>query len=242
MNVMSGAFSLDHKSLSLELKADSPEGSVQAVFSTFNDIDLDNDVTLPGAFEPNAPVKIAAWGHNWGALPVGKGTIQVDAARAVLDGQFILTSSAGKDTYETLKELGPLAEWSYGFDVLDSELGQFRGQSVRFLKRLKVYEVSPVMVGAGIGTQTLDIKGLKDQLDTDPEAVLTELKTWLVTFKEGRVLSAATRERLSKHPSSLRELADDIDRLLEETAPPEKGAALWGEFQRILARQNGVAV
>ena len=32
---------------------------------------------------------------------------------------------------------------------------------MRFLKKLKVYEVSPVMLGAGIGTQTTAIKSEK---------------------------------------------------------------------------------
>lgn len=41
--------------------------------------------------------------------------------------------------------------------------------------------------------------------------------------KSGRVLSAATRERLTRHPSSLRELADDLDALLGE-ADAEKAA------------------
>lgn len=85
-----------------------------------------------------------------------------------------------------------------------------------------------------------------DRLLADVEAFrtrtssLTELRA-----KAGRVLSATTRERLSRHPASLRELADDLDGLLTE-ADAEKVAksvdlpALSLDFQRTLARLNGV--
>jgi hypothetical protein len=45
----------------------------------------------------------------------------------------------------------------------------------------------------------------------------------MVRSKSGRVLSAQTRERLMRHPASLRELADDLDGLLTE-ADAEKVA------------------
>ncbi len=143
----------------LDLKLDGPEGAFRARFASFNVIDRDGDVTLPGAFTNGQPVKIAAWGHDWRALPVGKGTIYTDTAHAYVRGQFFTGTTHGRDTYATVKELGELQEWSYGYNVVDSERGRHEGQSVRFLKRLDVFEVSPVLVGAGIGTMTEAIKG-----------------------------------------------------------------------------------
>ena len=56
-----------------------------------------------------------------------------------------------------------------------------------------------------------------DRLLADVE-VFRDRTTGLVALraKAGRVLSASTRERLLRHPASLRELADDLDGLLSE--------------------------
>jgi HK97 family phage prohead protease len=137
------------------------DGAFRATISSLNVVDQDNDVTVPGAFKDGQRVRIARWGHNWSDLPVGKGVIHADDQRAWVDGQFLLESQHGKDTYLTVKDQEDLQEWSYGYDVLDSELGQFEGKDVRFLKSLDVIEVSPVMLGAGIGTRTESIKGTK---------------------------------------------------------------------------------
>lgn len=145
-------------------------GSFRAVFSTFNVIDLDGDVTLPGAFTDGQNVRIAYWGHRWHDLPVGRGVIHADDKEAWVDGQFFLDTEAGLETYKTVKNLAELQDWSYGFDVIESKSGQFEGNDVRFLSKLTVHEVSPVLLGAGIGTHTVMIKGTnQDKPDEDLE-------------------------------------------------------------------------
>ena len=154
----------------IELKeTDQEQGSFRAVFSTFNVPDLDNDVTLPGAFEEGQKVRIAYWGHRWHDLPVGRGVIGSDGEKAWVDGKFFLDTQAGLETYKTVKNLAELQEWSYGFDIEESESGRFEDQDVRFLKKLRVHEVSPVLLGAGIGTMTTVIKGAKEENDTASE-------------------------------------------------------------------------
>lgn len=141
--------------------ADADQGVVQVLFATLNTKDHDGDVTLPGAFKQGQEVRISAYNHaSWGpgALPVGKGRITENGENAIFDGEFFLNTAAGKETFETVKAMGDLQEWSYGFDVLDSEPGTKDGQSVNFLKALDVFEVSPVLLGAGIGTRTLSAK------------------------------------------------------------------------------------
>lgn len=145
---------------------DAEKGMVEAVFSTFDVVDLDGDVTLPDAFEDGAKVAISAYGHaSWGgAKPVGKGVIRVEKDRAVLDGQFFMDTIEGAETFKTIKNMGELQEYSYGFDVLDTDTvtEDMRKQGVRrVLKKLKVYEVSPVFRGAGIATQTLAVKAVE---------------------------------------------------------------------------------
>lgn len=144
---------------------DEAQGQVQAVFSTLNVVDHDGDVTLPGAFG-NQNVRISAYNHtSWaGALPVGKGTISEVGDEAILNGQFFMNIPAARDTFLTVKALDdPAMEWSYGYDVLERSQGKWpqddaNGEDVQFLKKLKVFEVSPVLLGAGIDTRTLAAK------------------------------------------------------------------------------------
>lgn len=165
----------EHKSFGTIAIKNADEGQIEAVFSTFNVIDHDGDVTLPGAFEDGAKVRISAFGHrSWmGELPVGRGVIRADEQRAILEGQFFLGTAAGKDTFETIKQMGELQEWSYGFDVLGTgaveELPEALRGAQRVLTKLKVHEVSPVLLGAGIGTETLVVKQQKDDQDETAE-------------------------------------------------------------------------
>lgn len=167
----------------ITFKADGEPGEFKAVFSTFDVIDLDNDVTLPGAFKDGQQVRVSYWGHRWSDLPVGRGVIQSDEKEAWIEGQFFLDTEGGRETYQTVKNLGDLQQYSYGFDILDSSEGKFEGQQVQFLRSLDVIEVSPVMLGAGIGTRTEAIKSLRTALhgDDQPE-VLQELHDMLVSL------------------------------------------------------------
>lgn len=67
---------------------------------------------------------------------------------------------------------------------------------------------------------------LLDRLTADGVPWVRARKDWY--GKSGRVLSAATRERLIAHPSTLRQLADDLDELLAAAdAPKEAKSADW---------------
>jgi hypothetical protein len=153
-------------------------GKVTCIFSRFNMRDHDGDVTVPGAFSEGAPVRISQWGHgSWspGLLPVGKGAIASDDTVATMTGQFFLKTQAGADTFEVVREMGDMQEWSYQYDPVLSDTGDFEGEQVRFLRKLIVNEVSPVMLGAGIGTRTTSVKSLADMTPDDLERQAIEL-------------------------------------------------------------------
>lgn len=166
----------------LEVKLSGDQGQVEAVFARFNVVDHDGDVTIPGAFTDGQKVRISAYNHgSWqGALPVGKGVISQNDEAATLHGEFFMNTAGGRDTFEVVKQLEDLGEWSYGFDVAEESSGTFEGQSVRFLKRLDVHEVSPVLLGAGIGTQTVAMKS-RDMSDED---LLRAVKQHMAEVKE----------------------------------------------------------
>lgn len=163
------------KSLQRVQVKDADQGTVSAVFASFDVVDRDGDVTVKGAIPDGHEVVISAYGHgSWkGALPVGKGVIRIDGNDAILDGQFFMDTTHGRDTFATVKQLGDLGEWSYSLSNVKSDTGEFKGQQVRFLRSIEVKEVSPVIRGAGTTTRTLETKSRK-QLSSQIEEFLEE--------------------------------------------------------------------
>lgn len=229
-NNMNGS-TMKRRTKGIDLKIeDADEGKVSAVFSRFNVVDHDGDVTLPGAFPDGKEIPISAYGHeSWmGALPVGKGVVRQTQTEAILDGQFFLDTTQGRDTFAVVKNLGSLQEWSYGFDVIEGEPGQFQGQDVMFLRKLEPHEASPVLKGAGIDTRTLDVKqqpnqdghtmkshalyvlaqveGLKDRVNS-----LAEIRA-----KEGRSVSQANLNKLSDVAKTLNDAAKELNKFVND--------------------------
>jgi len=142
------------------VKALSEKGHGVAVVATLNVVDKDNDVTLPGAFGEQVVPMVPA--HDWSSAPIGKATIHEEGQEVLANFQMNLDTSLGRDWYSALKfDLAnpPVKQqFSYGFSVLEFDQGQFEGRSVRFLKKLQVHEISPVLLGAGENTRTLALK------------------------------------------------------------------------------------
>jgi hypothetical protein len=194
---------LERKSLSSPLRYKQTSqggeaGQVEAIFSTLNVVDHDNDVTLPGAFTQGQAVKMA-WAHDWENFWPGKGVIEEQPGQAVFRGEFFLNTWHGKEAYETAKAMGDALEWSYGFRVDDSEPGEFQGRQVRFLKRVTVFEVSPVLLGAGVGTRTLALKSAGAAAPVTRE----ELRRIRMQFERWRFDATIRRNERSKQASAL---------------------------------------
>jgi phage head maturation protease len=163
------------KSLSVSFKQGGPEGSFTATFARFGQVDLDGDVTLEGAFELGAKVRLTQFGHNWDVYTIGTGTIGADSKRAWIDGQFNLRTTAGRDHYESIKDAGDLQQFSYGYDPIDAstdraELARYPGAK-RILKKVLVHEVSPVMLGAGDSGLESIKSATTDELDDDDDSI-----------------------------------------------------------------------
>jgi len=222
-----------YRSTGLEFKQEGDQGLVTAVFATLNVIDEDGDVTIPGAFGEQS-VKLAAWGHGWDKLPVGRGAIREEGDKAIFDGQFFLDTESGREHFTTIKHLAELQEWSYGFKILERAEGEHEGRPVRFLKRMKVWEVSPVMVGAGVDTMTVDIKAGKVAIGVHATEMAPEDTAWSrptlgdFTDQPWEELSAAEKRRIAKHYAWA--AAMPPERFEDMKLPhhrPEDGAVVW---------------
>lgn len=231
----------------------SETGDVSVAFSRFNVIDSDGDVTFPGAHPVGKSIPMSAYGHtSWdGALPIGKGTIREQGDLAILDGRFFMDTDQGRNAYHTTKAMADLQEWSYGYSVIVGGPGMFDGKRVRELRKLDVFEVSPVLKGAGVGTSTLAIKSgapgtdapFATQLSWYTEglpALIDRIKGHAAArAKEGRKLSRSDQ-------AALDDLIETLDGQLKgarglkaaiEPADPAKQA----EFARV-AQDNIVAL
>lgn len=148
-------------------------GAVVADIATLNVKDKDGDVTLPGYFGKQTASVVLS--HNWGPVMLGKGQISEQGEKAVFEGKMNLdeADAEARAVHSRLKfdvaNPPALIEWSYGFEVLDGGRKQFADHpdfgNGSYLQPLadgspggKVYEVSPVLVGAGEGTGTRSVK------------------------------------------------------------------------------------
>lgn len=144
---------------SLQVKTASTSTALQAnaVIASFYrpdgglHIDRDGDAYTKDAFPDGVEVLVSQFNHSLvaapGALPAGKALLRNDGRRAIASIKFFSTS-AGRETWQTLKEAGGLTEFSYAFDILDAEPVRKNGQNYRLLKSLRVFEISPVLQGA----------------------------------------------------------------------------------------------
>ena len=217
---------------------DEVEGKVEAVFSNFNEVDSDGDVVLPNVIKSGYGDRGVAmvWAHDWKRV-IGRGEIVDDGTKAIFKGQFIMDTQEGIDAYNTVKAMGDLQQWSFGYEVLDSEKGMFKKDSdteieVRYLNDVKVWEVSPVLVGANQNTYTMAVKQDKPKgkkFSEEVEDVLTTLTSLVKRARELTALRLSKEKTLSEESTllisdlqdALQEAHQDIDTLLSVAAPEE---------------------
>ena len=226
---------IERKSIVVKLK-DGPDGSFVARIATLNVKDKDNDITMPGAFEPGKTVLVSAYMHgSWqGKLPVGKATIKEVGDDVIAEGQFNLKTTEGRDTYEAVKFAPDLQEWSYGFYPTEYEEGKDENEGARILKKVDVKEIAPVLVGAGVNTGVLAIKNKSEGMiyADQAEAVLAAVTDLAdrtksladLRLKEGRTLSSANRTRIQEIADALVNAEADLKNLLMATEPRDDKA------------------
>jgi len=189
------------------LKQLNEQGEGIAVIATLGVIDRDGDLTEPGAFgEQTVPVVYA---HDWGGRPpIGKAVVREERHEAVAAFRLNLKTSGGREVYEALRfdlEHPPAKQqWSYGFSIAKdggSAAGTFEGQPVRFLKKLQVHEVSPVLLGAGVNTRTVMVKRRSAMKDL-----------WLTVDQVNRLCPPCAEKMRAKgiHKIALAELAKSL--------------------------------
>ncbi len=152
----------EHKAIDAEIKLDEA-GAFEAAIATFDAIDSDRDIVRPGAFGDAVVSVLPA--HDSSSVPLGKVQVKERGNLAVAVGGFNLEIGAARDWSAALKfDLAnppAVQQWSWGFIIpaggstIETHAD---GEPVRIISKVDVFEVSPVLRGASVGTATLSAK------------------------------------------------------------------------------------
>src|ERR1041385_8651826 len=132
---------MDFKDLALEIKNLGDQGTFEGYASTFGNEDLGGDVVVQGAFSKTIadnPKRPLLWNHN-SDEPIGMTTAAEDTAGLSVKGVLNLDVQRARETYSLMKQ-GAVKGLSIGYDPVRKD----HKDGVRYLKELKLYEVSLV--------------------------------------------------------------------------------------------------
>ena len=156
---------LEYKRLpAVDIKVDAEQGIIEAYVSIFNNVDLGGDKILPGAFADSLKKKLpkGVWSHNWDQ-PVAK-TVEAkeDEKGLYIKGQFNLDTQRGKEAFSDIK-FGIIDEFSIGFRIQEYswEKDGEQEDEIRVIKKIKLYEWSPVLAGMNPDTELVGVKADK---------------------------------------------------------------------------------
>lgn len=206
----------------VETKADDEKGIIEAYVSIFDNVDLVGDIIKRGAFAESLAKKLpkGVWGHDWN-VPVAK-TLEAreDEKGLYIKAQFNLDTQRGQEAYSDIK-FGIIDEFSIGFRVLDDEWTE---DNIRVITKARLYEWSPVLVGANPDTELISVKSKKekekkgiieDELNYDED---DQRKKWKMLYKMDDVLYTFydVYLRYTTKSTQFSELIEEINVLLKK--------------------------
>jgi len=203
-----------------EFKVDADKGIVEAYVSIFNNIDLGGDKILPGAFADSLQKKLpkGVWMHNW-EVPVAK-TLEAkeDQKGLYIKGQFNLDTQRGKEAFSDLK-FGTIDEFSIGFRIQEYSWEMEGDDEIRVIKKIKLYEWSPVLAGMNPDTELVGIKQ-EEAKEEEPKAkfVYVNQKKRLVKiyFDNGTTQEIKMSYRYYKYLKTLDEKGAKVEPVKED--------------------------
>lgn len=143
-----------------ELKTVDDAGNFEGYAAVFNNVDLGDDVILPGAFTRvkstrGGKLKLALY-HDLTRL-VGAADYTQDDHGLLLKGRVNLAVSYARDAYELMKaEI--LDSMSIGFNTIKESFEERAGRRVRIIKEAELWEASFVPFGMNPEAQILSVK------------------------------------------------------------------------------------
>ena len=234
--------SQQYKALQGQFNIDEALGVVECFVAGIGNKDSVGDIIVPGAFNESLKRRKprVVWGHNWNE-PIGKvlEMYEVPASdprlppkmRAAGIGglyakvQFNLKSERGRQAFADVAFFGEEQEWSIGYKTLDADFDPKRQANV--LKKVELYEASPVLHGANQLTGTISIKSVEGQNDNesikgqmrDENGKLTEQGRSLLM----RILAGSMARQKPEEEKPRKESEEDGNDDAVDAQMPEKG-------------------
>ena len=197
----------------INIKEAKADGSFTGYAAVFNNVDLGDDVLLPGAFTqakttPDGQIRIAL-NHDLRQL-AGKAKFAQDQHGLRVEGQLSLGVSYVKDAYALMQD-GVLNGLSVGFNILDggAEWAERDGRYTRIISKAELWEFS--IVPFGMNPEAL-VDSVKAANIHDFEAQLRGLG---YSQREAKALASGGFKSLGHRDGGLDSvmLADDITNL-----------------------------
>lgn len=221
---------IEHKTIAAEIKQAGEDGSFEAVIATFDVIDSDNDIIEHGAFGGAFASVLPA--HDQGSVPMGKVQVQERGNLAIAVGGFNLEIEKARDWSSALKfDLAnppSVQDWSWGFTIPEggSKLDTIDGETVRIISKVDLFEVSPVLRAASVGTGTISAKS--DNGEPPPLIDQIKLATGEVSklIEAIQAVAARRKEKGRELGPDIRlatvEMAEETSKLLDQLAEAVK--------------------
>lgn len=149
---------------------DDTKGIFEAYVSVFGNVDSYGEIVDKGAFVdwlakyPGRYPK-GVWSHNWDEPIIKTLEISEDDYGLKVKGQFVLAVQRAAEIYALMKE-GVITDFSFGYSVLQDEYDPNTG--LRHLKKIAIYEYSPVLVGANSEAILQSVKSAKKDGEDAP--------------------------------------------------------------------------
>lgn len=163
------------------------DGVVEVFMPLFESIDSFGTGWRPGVFDrwlsENKP-KVVGWDHNSGERFGVVADWRREETGYRFFAQFNLATVSGSQAYETIRfdlENGAPDEWSFRFEPVETEMQD----GIPFFVEAKVYEISPVLVGAVPNTTTVGARSAT--AEAAPAAFTIEEATALVEMLSDRL-------------------------------------------------------
>lgn len=188
----------------IEEKAGTGQGKFEAYVAIFNNIDSYGDIILPGAFAKSLQTKLPklCWSHNWDEI-IGTVETAIEDERGLkITGQLVLSVQKAQEAFDLLKA-GAVDEFSIGYSTIEASYETRNGETVRLLKELRCYEVSPVLAGANDETELIGVKS-GEQLEVK-EIIDMAGDNVKIVLLDGKEIMLKRNEVLNNYLTSHRE-------------------------------------
>ena len=149
---------------------DEEKGMFEAHVSIFGNVDSYGEIVDKGAFtewltQYAGRYPKGVWAHDWSQPIIKTLECREDEIGLYVKGQFVLEVQRAREIYALMKE-GVITDFSFGFRVMEDSWDEVA--KVRHLKKIAIYEYSPVLVGANSEATLIGVKA--DGAPVDPPA------------------------------------------------------------------------